>query len=114
MLISLSYFAFSKPPSVTKEFSGNSTFRPGATSSGDITNETVATITFDNQGKIETVYRVDFPNGITGPLAALDAQTSTSGNTTTITVRLCSVGSALTNINAYTNMPTDIKLSAFV
>lgn len=88
--------------------------RKSATSSGDITNEIVATVTFDNQGKIDTVYRVDFPNGITGPLAALDAQTTTSGNTTTITVRLCSVGSALTNINAYTCMPTDIKLSAFV
>lgn len=88
--------------------------RKTATNAGDITNEVVATITFNNQGKIETVYRVDFPNGITGALAALDAQTTTEGNTTTITVRLCATGTALSNINAYTCMPTDIKLSAFV
>lgn len=88
--------------------------RKTAAGIGNIDNETVMTITFNHGGKIEVLYRVDFPNGTTGGLAGLDAQTTTSGNETTITVRLCSTTTNLININAYTCMPANIHLKAFI
>ena len=87
--------------------------RKTAASVGNITNEIIMKVSFNHGGKIDEVYRVDFPNGMEGGLAGLDAQTSTSGETTTITVRLCSTTTALEDINAYTNMPVNINLSYY-
>ena len=80
----------------------------------NITNEEIMTITFNHGGKIDVLYRVDFPNGTEGGLAGLDAQTTTDGDTTTIKVRLCSTTTELLKINAYTCMPANIYLPAFV
>ena len=82
--------------------------------SGNITNEDVVIITINTGGKVGNVFTTAVNTSSTGGNASWTFNaTSTSGNITTVTVRLAAVQQSGTEFNAIALMPVRINPSAY-
>ena len=84
---------------------------------GNITNETVMTVTIDHGGKIDNLYRVSAGTDTEGGAAAFSVQAakhSTDANKMVVTVILASTTTNLKTFTSYCVMPANIKLNAYL
>lgn len=84
---------------------------------GNITNETVMTVTIEHGGKIDNLYRVSAGTDTDGAVAAFSIQAakhSTDANKHVITVVLASTTTNLKTFTSYCVMPANIQLKAFL
>lgn len=84
-----------------------------AASAGDITNETVMTITVTDRGKIKTVYGVSFGPSTSGGPANFHCGVTQGDTTTTLTVTLAGVAISDNAWNAYWTLPVTLNFDAF-
>lgn len=87
--------------------------RSSAASAGDITNETVMTITVTDRGKIKTVYGASFGPSTSGGPANFHCGVTQGDTTTTLTVTLAGVAISDNAWNAYWTLPVTLNFDAF-
>lgn len=78
--------------------------------SGNVANEEVVTISFDMGNKIASAYNTNFSSGSEGAVATYSTEVSRSGNTLSITIKLCATATDLTNSNAYFILPVKLNI----
>lgn len=86
--------------------------RSSNTSAGNVTNEEVATLTWNHGGRIKGLYNISSRN-YDGTLATFQTSCSTSGNTSTVTVKLCATHAATKEIYFWDNLPAVINVSMY-
>lgn len=77
--------------------------------SGNITNETIATLKISTGGRISEALNVSFCSGASGPVASMYTTSSISGNTLTVEIGLGATSGSLTDTSAYFIMPVGRK-----
>lgn len=81
-------------------------------SAGNVTNEDVATLTWDHGGRIKGIYNISSRN-YDGTLATFQTTNTTSGSTSTVTVKLCATHAAGKGVYFWDNLPVVINVSMY-
>lgn len=87
--------------------------RKTATGTGDITNETICTLSVNHGGKIKSSYNVGYINGSSGAVSSFTTSTSTGSEILTITLALAATTAASTNFAGYFVIPVSLNLDKY-
>lgn len=92
------------------QFSGT---RKTATGTGDITNETICTLSVKHGGKIKSSYNVGYINGSSGAVASFTTSTNTGSDTLTIGIVLSATTAASTTFSGFFAIPVILNLDKY-
>lgn len=88
--------------------------RSESTGTGDITNETVATLRINHEGKIKSAYIISTRNYDGVPASYQTSITKVDDNNIDLVINLCAAHSAMKNVYILDNIPISIDVSKYL